>query len=165
MWWMISFLFLYLSVFRSFPNCKFGDKCLYIHPNCKFDASCTRRDCPFTHASPRNVSSATASGNLWGYVLESEVNSELHLQKLITAYLLNKFPSICENQNFITMSQQPDTGLCSHHVQAPCVTLMSLGFQSGLFPSGFLANILHEFLIAFIYAAWLAHHVLLILST
>lgn len=44
---------------KSFPNCKFGDKCLYIHPNCKFDASCTRRDCPFTHASPRNVSSAT----------------------------------------------------------------------------------------------------------
>lgn len=47
---------------RSFPNCKFGDKCLYIHPNCKFDASCTRRDCPFTHASPRNMSSATSSG-------------------------------------------------------------------------------------------------------
>ncbi|PNF41804.1 hypothetical protein B7P43_G02604 [Cryptotermes secundus] len=44
---------------KSFPNCKFGDKCLYIHPNCKFDASCTRRDCPFTHASPRNVSSAS----------------------------------------------------------------------------------------------------------
>lgn len=46
---------------KSFPNCKFGDKCLYIHPNCKFDASCTRRDCPFTHASPRNMSSATAA--------------------------------------------------------------------------------------------------------
>ncbi|PSN58231.1 hypothetical protein C0J52_00151 [Blattella germanica] len=40
---------------KSFPNCKFGDKCLYIHPNCKFDASCTRRDCPFTHVSPRNL--------------------------------------------------------------------------------------------------------------
>lgn len=46
---------------KSFPNCKFGDKCLYIHPNCKFDASCTRRDCPFTHASPRNMSSATSA--------------------------------------------------------------------------------------------------------
>ncbi|XP_063229365.1 zinc finger CCCH domain-containing protein 14 isoform X2 [Bacillus rossius redtenbacheri] len=38
---------------KSFPSCKFGEKCLYIHPNCKFDAACTRRDCPFTHASPR----------------------------------------------------------------------------------------------------------------
>lgn len=73
-WWTVSFLFPYLSVFRSFPNCKFGDKCLYIHPNCKFDASCTRRDCPFTHASPRNVSSAIPAGNLWCYVLESKVN-------------------------------------------------------------------------------------------
>lgn len=68
------FMFPYLSVFRSFPNCKFGDKCLYIHPNCKFDASCTRRDCPFTHASPRNVSSASPAGNLWSYALESKVN-------------------------------------------------------------------------------------------
>nr|CAD7397888.1 unnamed protein product [Timema poppensis] len=42
---------------KSFPNCKFGDKCLYIHPNCKFDAACTRRDCPFTHASPRALAS------------------------------------------------------------------------------------------------------------
>ncbi|KDR21692.1 Zinc finger CCCH domain-containing protein 14 [Zootermopsis nevadensis] len=48
---------------KSFPSCKFGDKCLYIHPNCKFDASCTRRDCPFTHASPRNMC-ATSSGKV-----------------------------------------------------------------------------------------------------
>ncbi|XP_059483993.1 zinc finger CCCH domain-containing protein 14 isoform X2 [Neocloeon triangulifer] len=38
----------------NFPNCNFGDRCLYIHPNCKFDAACTRKDCPFTHASPRS---------------------------------------------------------------------------------------------------------------
>lgn len=41
---------------KTFPNCKFADKCLYIHPNCKFDALCTRRDCPFTHASKRAFS-------------------------------------------------------------------------------------------------------------
>lgn len=41
--------------FRMFPSCKFGEKCLYIHPNCKFDAQCTRKDCPFTHASKRNA--------------------------------------------------------------------------------------------------------------
>lgn len=34
---------------KAFPQCKFGDKCLYIHPSCKFEASCTRRDCPYSH--------------------------------------------------------------------------------------------------------------------
>ncbi|GBN37936.1 Zinc finger CCCH domain-containing protein 14 [Araneus ventricosus] len=38
---------------KSFPDCKYGDKCFYIHPNCKFDSLCTRKDCPFTHASKR----------------------------------------------------------------------------------------------------------------
>lgn len=40
---------------KCFPDCKFGDKCLYIHPNCKFDALCSRKDCPFTHASKRKL--------------------------------------------------------------------------------------------------------------
>ena len=40
-------------IFRTFPYCKFGDKCLYIHPNCRFDAKCTRLDCPYTHSSKR----------------------------------------------------------------------------------------------------------------
>ncbi|XP_071162871.1 zinc finger CCCH domain-containing protein 14-like isoform X4 [Mytilus edulis] len=40
---------------KMFPNCKFADKCLYIHPNCKFDAKCTKKDCPFTHASKRGT--------------------------------------------------------------------------------------------------------------
>lgn len=40
---------------KSFPECKFGDKCLYIHPNCKFDALCSRKDCPYTHASKRKL--------------------------------------------------------------------------------------------------------------
>uniref|UniRef100_A0A2C9KAI7 Zinc finger CCCH domain-containing protein 14 n=1 Tax=Biomphalaria glabrata TaxID=6526 RepID=A0A2C9KAI7_BIOGL len=44
---------------KTFPNCKFGDKCLFIHPNCKFDSKCSRPDCPFTHTSRRpNLSSA-----------------------------------------------------------------------------------------------------------
>lgn len=34
----------------NFPNCKFGDKCLYLHPTCKFGSSCTKRNCPFSHA-------------------------------------------------------------------------------------------------------------------
>ncbi|XP_078672650.1 zinc finger CCCH domain-containing protein 14-like isoform X2 [Branchiostoma floridae x Branchiostoma belcheri] len=46
---------------RNFPSCKFGEKCLFIHPNCKFDARCTRKDCPFTHASRRQISPAAAA--------------------------------------------------------------------------------------------------------
>lgn len=39
---------------RTFPNCKFGDKCLFVHPNCKYDARCSKPDCPFTHVSRRS---------------------------------------------------------------------------------------------------------------
>lgn len=46
---------------RSFPNCRFGEKCLFIHPNCKFDAMCTRKDCPFTHASKRKIEAMPTS--------------------------------------------------------------------------------------------------------
>ncbi|XP_063592050.1 zinc finger CCCH domain-containing protein 14-like isoform X3 [Penaeus indicus] len=45
----------------SFPSCKFGDKCLYIHPNCIYDAACTRRGCPYTHASSRSLALTTAA--------------------------------------------------------------------------------------------------------
>ena len=52
-----SFYFSYFSLFyRTFPNCKFGDKCVFIHPNCKFDARCKKITCPFTHASKRTPS-------------------------------------------------------------------------------------------------------------
>ena len=40
---------------KTFPHCKFGDKCLYIHPNCRFDSKCARPDCPFTHSSRRSI--------------------------------------------------------------------------------------------------------------
>lgn len=43
------------GVFRTFPNCKFGDKCLFVHPNCKYDARCSKPDCPFTHVSRRGT--------------------------------------------------------------------------------------------------------------
>jgi len=44
--WMFLF-------YRAFPNCKFAEKCLFVHPNCKYDAKCTKPDCPFTHMSRR----------------------------------------------------------------------------------------------------------------
>ncbi|CAG2171818.1 unnamed protein product, partial [Oppiella nova] len=48
---------------KTFPNCRFGDKCLYIHPDCKFDAMCSRRDCPFTHASKRMIPAPAYASN------------------------------------------------------------------------------------------------------
>ena len=38
---------------KAFPDCKFAEKCLFVHPNCKYDAKCTKPDCPFTHMSRR----------------------------------------------------------------------------------------------------------------
>ncbi|RUS89218.1 hypothetical protein EGW08_003028 [Elysia chlorotica] len=46
---------------KTFPNCKFGDKCLFIHPNCRFDSKCVRADCPYTHTSKRHPSQLVAS--------------------------------------------------------------------------------------------------------
>ncbi|XP_005101618.1 zinc finger CCCH domain-containing protein 14 [Aplysia californica] len=52
---------------KTFPNCKFGDKCLFIHPNCRFDSKCTRPDCPFTHTSKR--SGLTSAGGAPPHVI------------------------------------------------------------------------------------------------
>lgn len=43
----------YVHRCRTFPNCKYGNNCLYIHPKCKYDSSCTRYDCTYLHTSPR----------------------------------------------------------------------------------------------------------------
>ncbi|XP_057304679.1 trichohyalin-like [Hydractinia symbiolongicarpus] len=34
---------------KTFPNCSFGERCLYIHPQCKFGDRCTKADCVFSH--------------------------------------------------------------------------------------------------------------------
>lgn len=41
------------NFFRAFPNCRFGNKCLFIHPNCKYDAKCKNPACSFMHSNPR----------------------------------------------------------------------------------------------------------------
>lgn len=38
-----------ISNCKAFPNCKFADKCLYIHPKCKYDLSCTNNNCNYSH--------------------------------------------------------------------------------------------------------------------
>ncbi|XP_032593641.1 zinc finger CCCH domain-containing protein 14 isoform X2 [Drosophila grimshawi] len=41
---------------KSFPNCKFADKCMYSHPKCKFDLACMSIDCNFAHSGTRELS-------------------------------------------------------------------------------------------------------------
>ncbi|XP_030376239.1 zinc finger CCCH domain-containing protein 14 isoform X2 [Scaptodrosophila lebanonensis] len=41
---------------KSFPNCKFADKCMYSHPKCKFDMACMSVDCNYAHSGPRDLS-------------------------------------------------------------------------------------------------------------
>ena len=49
----VLFFFVSFCPWRTFPSCRFGEKCLFVHPNCKYDARCTKPDCPFTHVSRR----------------------------------------------------------------------------------------------------------------
>lgn len=59
---------------NKFPNCSFGDKCLYIHPDvsslslsyplqvaCKFGYHCTRQGCAYKH--PKNKAPAMGGYN------------------------------------------------------------------------------------------------------
>lgn len=41
---------------KSFPNCKFADKCMYSHPKCKFDLACMSIDCNYAHSGQRDLS-------------------------------------------------------------------------------------------------------------
>ncbi|KAH8294189.1 hypothetical protein KR054_009272 [Drosophila jambulina] len=41
---------------KSFPNCKFADKCMYSHPKCKYDMACMSVDCNFAHSGQRDLS-------------------------------------------------------------------------------------------------------------
>ncbi|XP_034662574.1 zinc finger CCCH domain-containing protein 14 [Drosophila subobscura] len=41
---------------KSFPNCKFADKCMYAHPKCMYDMSCMSIDCNYAHSGQRDLS-------------------------------------------------------------------------------------------------------------
>ncbi|XP_022210391.2 zinc finger CCCH domain-containing protein 18 [Drosophila obscura] len=41
---------------KSFPNCKFADKCMYSHPKCMYDMSCMSIDCNYAHSGQRDLS-------------------------------------------------------------------------------------------------------------
>ncbi|XP_065052196.1 zinc finger CCCH domain-containing protein 14-like [Rhopilema esculentum] len=35
---------------RTFPNCNFKEKCIFVHPMCKFDGRCSNSSCPYNHS-------------------------------------------------------------------------------------------------------------------
>ena len=45
---------------RTFPKCPYADRCIYIHPNCKYDQTCSRLNCPYTHAGKKGSSQGPA---------------------------------------------------------------------------------------------------------
>lgn len=46
------------KICANFPNCWFGDKCLYIHPKCRFGLNCTKLNCQFSHYSTTPTNAA-----------------------------------------------------------------------------------------------------------
>ena len=46
---------------RNFKTCRFGEKCLYVHPECRFNKQCTRPDCPYTHTARSQVATLAPS--------------------------------------------------------------------------------------------------------
>lgn len=71
---------------KSFPNCKFADKCLYIHPKCKFDLTCNKVGCNFQH-------SASLSGQLSAPPLSSHV---VPVQNYKSISSTTTAPSMCK---------------------------------------------------------------------
>ncbi|KAI1711803.1 RNA-binding, nab2-type zinc finger domain-containing protein [Ditylenchus destructor] len=46
----------------NFPNCWYGEKCLFIHPRCRFSPNCTKSNCPFAHTKlTKNATSAVTT--------------------------------------------------------------------------------------------------------
>ncbi|XP_028025196.1 zinc finger CCCH domain-containing protein 14 isoform X1 [Bombyx mandarina] len=46
---------------KAFPMCRYGSTCAFIHPRCKFAASCTRRNCVYSHLPGAPLPLATPS--------------------------------------------------------------------------------------------------------
>lgn len=79
---------------RAFPNCKFGKQCLYLHPKCKFDASCTRKDCVYTHTANARLPVAATLKYGQSEPLATVPASSASLQRTVC-----KFAPKCNNVN------------------------------------------------------------------
>lgn len=47
----------------TFPLCRFGNNCAYLHPACKFGSACSRVDCVFDHSAVLKTKPPTPAVN------------------------------------------------------------------------------------------------------
>ncbi|VDN90989.1 unnamed protein product [Brugia pahangi] len=78
----------------NFPNCSFGDRCIYIHPQCKFGRMCLNPNCVYAHIL-KSTTAATAAPS-------AEVRAQASLNSVTSAasYALNipcKYGGKCAN--------------------------------------------------------------------
>lgn len=76
---------------KAFPNCKFADNCLYIHPKCKFDLTCNRNGCNFSHTT----ATVTAAPPLSSHVVPVQ-NYKTITANPITPTMCKYYPN-CSN--------------------------------------------------------------------
>lgn len=46
---------------KTFPNCTFGERCMYLHPACKFAERCTNIHCIFSHNGEKSLNSLSST--------------------------------------------------------------------------------------------------------
>ncbi|CAG9540509.1 unnamed protein product [Cercopithifilaria johnstoni] len=77
----------------NFPNCSFGDRCIYIHPQCKFGRMCLNANCVYAHI----LKTATAAASSVASSVEGGVQTPLNST---ASYALNvpcKYGGKCAN--------------------------------------------------------------------
>lgn len=67
---------------KLFPNCKFADSCVFVHPRCKFDSSCVRNDCNFSHSQAIVGSGLPPIGEILVNLPGIQLNSNFLPQRL-----------------------------------------------------------------------------------
>ncbi|EJW88022.1 hypothetical protein WUBG_01067 [Wuchereria bancrofti] len=77
----------------NFPNCSFGDRCIYIHPQCKFGRMCLNPNCVYAHILKSTTTTSSPS---------AEVGAQASLNSVTSAasYALNipcKYGGKCAN--------------------------------------------------------------------
>ncbi|KAL3986005.1 Zinc finger C-x8-C-x5-C-x3-H type family protein [Acanthocheilonema viteae] len=80
----------------NFPNCSFGDRCIYIHPQCKFGRMCLNPNCVYAHI----LKTATATATPVAPSPEVAVQAPLNSVMPTASYALNvpcKYGGKCAN--------------------------------------------------------------------
>jgi len=107
---------------KSFPNCKFADKCMYSHPKCKFDMACMSIDCNYAHGGQRDLSHVQLAAPPLCKLIAFVFNFT-NSQTFFLIYSLSRHPSA---------ELQVDIGSCYIHDCDYHVQVLSELFQAGL---------------------------------